>query len=64
MGSDRKRVKVSAEEEIVALKEDRRMLLSKSRSNIDLEETVGSHELSVVPCSMFAADGTMLHCSS
>ena len=64
-----KRVKVSAGDEIVEFKEDRKLftrmlLLSKSRSNIDLEEAVGSHELSVVPRSMFAADGTMLHCSS
>ena len=28
----------------------------------DLEDAVGRHELSVVPRSMFAADGEMLHC--
>ena len=49
------------------LKEDhklftRMLLVSKSRPNINLEETIGRHELSVVPRSMFAADGTMLHC--
>ena len=37
------------------------LLVSKSRPNINLEETIGRHELSVVPRSMFAADDTMLH---
>lgn len=62
-----KQMKVDTGDKIVELKEDRnlfgRMLLvSKSRPELSLEEAVGKHELSVVPRSMFAADGTMLHC--
>ena len=62
-----KRVKINTGDKIVELKEDRKLftrmlLVSKSRPNINLEETIGRHELSVVPRSMFAADGTMLHC--
>ena len=49
------------------LKEDRslfaRLLLaSKSPPEINLEDAVGRHELSVVPRSMISADGEMLHC--
>ena len=50
------------------LKEDRslfaRMLVvCKSTPNINLKESIGKYEFSVVPRSLFAADGTMLHCS-
>ena len=50
------------------LKEDRslfaRMLVvCKSRPDINLKESIGKYEFSVVPRSLFAADGTMLHCS-
>ena len=49
------------------LKEDqslfaRLLLVSRSRPEINLEDAVGRHEFSVVPRSMFAADGEMLHC--
>lgn len=62
-----KKLKVDTSDKIVELMEDRnlfaRMLLvSKSRPDINLADTVGRYELSVVPRSMFAADGTMLHC--
>jgi hypothetical protein len=62
-----KRVKVNLGQKVMELKEDRNifarlLLVSKSRPEINLEEAVGCHELSVVPRSMFAADGEMLHC--
>jgi len=40
------------------------MMLCKSRSESDIKETVGQYEFLVVPRSLFAADATMLHCSS
>ena len=62
-----KKLKVDTGDGKVELREDRnlfaRMLLvSKSRPDINVAETVGKYELSVVPRSMFAADGSMLHC--
>ena len=35
-----------------------------SGPGIDMKETVGQYEFSIVPRSLFAADGTMLHCAS
>ena len=63
-----KQVKVKSGDKIVELKEDRKLfsrmlLVSKSRPDINIQETVSKYELSVVPRSMFAADGTMLHCN-
>ena len=40
------------------------MMVCKSRPEVDIKEAVGHYEFSVVPRSLFAADGTMLHCSS
>lgn len=62
-------VKVTAADKIVELQEDRSllarmMMVCKSRPEIDIKETVGQNEFSIVPRSLFAADGTMLHCSS
>ena len=62
-----KKVKLSLGQKVMELKEDRSLfahllLVSKSRPEINLEDAVGRHELSVVPRSMFAADGEMLHC--
>ena len=37
------------------------MLICKSRPESDIKEAVGTYEFRVVPRSMFAADGTMLH---
>ena len=42
----------------------RMMMVCKSRPEIDIKETVGQYEFSIVPLSLFAADGTMLHCTS
>ena len=39
-------------------------VVAKSRPEIDLKEAIGQYEFNLVPRSMFAADGSMLHCSS
>ena len=38
-------------------------MVCKSRPEIDIQEAVGLHEFTVVPRSLFAREGTMLHCS-
>ena len=38
------------------------LVVCQSRPDINLRESIGKHEFSVVPRSLFAADGTMLHC--
>ena len=53
---------------MIELKEDRSlfarmMMVCKARPEIDIKEAVGEYEFSIVPRSMFAANGTMLHCS-
>ena len=37
------------------------MVICKSRPEIDIQEAVGTYEFTVVPRSMFATDGEMLH---
>ena len=37
---------------------------AKTRPEIDIKETVGQYEFSIVLRSLFAILGTMLHCSS
>lgn len=64
-----KTVRVATKDKIIELKEDRclfarMMVICKSRPEIDIKEAVGTYEFSVVPRSMFAADGNMLHCSA
>ena len=64
-----KMVKVTAADKIVELQEDRSllacmMMVCKTRPKIDIKETVGQYEFSMVPRSSFAVLGTMLHCSS
>ena len=64
-----KRVNVQTEHALVELKEDRSLfarllLMCQSRPEIDLEEVISKYEFSVVPHALFAADGTMLHCSA
>ena len=61
-------IKVKAKDTIIELKEDRNLfarlaMVCKSRPEIDIQETVGLYEFTVVPRSLFARDGTMLHCS-
>lgn len=60
--------KLKVGDKTVELKEDRglfaRMLIvANSRPEISLEDTIGTYELSVVPRALFAADGSMHHCS-
>jgi len=57
------------DENLLELKEDRNLfahlaVVAKSKPNINVEEAVGKCELQVVPRSLFAADGQMLHCST
>ena len=64
-----KTLRVVADEKVIELKEDRSlfarmMVVCKSRPEIHIKEAIGEYEFSIVPRSMFAADGTMLHCSS
>ena len=62
-------VKVTAADKIVELQEDRSlftcmMMVCKTWPEIDIKETVGQYEFSIVPRSLFAVLGTMLHYSS
>ena len=64
-----KMVKVTAADKIVELQEDRSlftcmMMVCKTWPEIDIKETVGQYEFSIVPRSLFAVLGTMLHYSS
>ena len=38
-------------------------MVCKSRTDIDIKEVIGLYEFTVVPRSLFASDGTMMHCS-
>ena len=38
------------------------MMVCQSRPEINLQEAIGTYELSLMPRSLFAADGEMLHC--
>lgn len=56
-------------ETIVPLKADRSLftrllVVSRSRPDINLKESLGTYEFSAVPQSMFALDGTQLLCSN
>ena len=67
--STTKTLKVKINENVVELKEDRSLfarmcVVAKSRPEIDLKEAIGQYEFNLVPRSMFAADESMLHCSS
>ena len=60
---------MTAADKVVELQEARSlfarmMTVCKSRPEVNIKEAVGHYEFSVVPRSLFAADGTMLHCSS
>lgn len=52
----------------MGLKEDRSlfarlMMICKNRPDIDIKEAIGLYEFTVVVMSLFAGDGTMMHCS-
>lgn len=61
-------IKVKSTQKVIEMKEDRSlfarlMMVCKSRPDVDIKEAVGLYEFNVVPKSLFASDGTMLHCS-
>ena len=61
--------KTTAKKTQVKLQEDRclfarMMMVCKSRPEINIAEAVGVYEFSLVPRSLFASDGSMLHCST
>ena len=60
--------KIKSEDKIVELQEDRalfaRMLVVSKARDIDLKQTVGTYEFSIVPRALFAADGSLLHSTS
>ena len=60
-------IKMKTAIKVVELKEDRSlfarlMKICKSRPKVDIKEAIALYEFSVVPRSLFAPDGTMLHC--
>ena len=60
--------KVRVDNKTVELSKDRKlsarmMVVYKSEPNIHIKEAAGTYEFSVVPRSLFAADGTVLCCS-
>ena len=62
-----KKTKVTVNNKIVELQEDRSLfarmtMVCQSRPEINLQEAIGMYEFNLVPRSLFAADGTMLHC--
>ena len=64
-----KKVKIKFKESIVELKECNSLLIrllvvARSRPGIDLKQSIGLYEFSVVPRALFAADGSLHHCVS
>ena len=64
-----KKTKVTANNKIVELREDRCLfacvlMMCQSRPEINLQEAIGMYEFSLVTRSLFAADGTILPCST
>ena len=64
-----KKTNVTVNKTIVELQEDqclfaRMMVVCQSRPEINLQDAIGTYEFSLVPRSLFAADGTMFHCST
>ena len=60
---------MSSKEKLIELREDqslfaRMMTVCKRRPDINIKETIGLYEFALVPRSMFAPGGSMLHCSS
>ena len=59
--SNGKVIKVETVERVVELKEDRSlfarlMMVSKSRTDIDIKEAIGLYEFKVVPRALFASE--------
>ena len=66
--SNGKVIKVKTVERVGELKGDRSlfawlMMVCKSSPDIDIKEAIGLYEFTVVPTSLSASDGTMMHCS-
>ena len=62
-----KKTKIVVNKKILELKEDRclfarLMMVCQSRPEVNLQEAIGTYEFSLIPRSLFAADGEMLHC--
>lgn len=60
-----KRVNVKLKDRVIALKEDRKLMIrfiiaSRKRPERDLEKYIGQYEFSVVPRSLFSSDGKLL----
>ena len=60
---------MTVDNKLVELQEDRclfarMMMVWKSRTEIKIAEAVEVYEFSLVPRSLFASDGSMLHCST
>ena len=67
--STNKKTKVTVNNEVIELQEDqclfaRMMMVCQARPEISIEEAIGKYDFSVVSRALFAADGTMLHCST
>ena len=65
----KKKIKVEIDEHVSELTADRSLfarllLVSRSQRHVDFAKTLGQYELSVVPRSIFAYDGTMNLCSA
>ena len=63
------KARVKLNNAVVELQEDwslfaRMMMVCQTRPEINLQEAIGVHEFTVMPRALFAADGTMLHCSN
>ena len=59
----------STDAKVIELTEDRALfgrmvIITKSRPELKIKGIIGEFESSVVPRSLFAADGSMHHCSS
>ena len=66
--STAKKTNVKTKDGLVEIKQDinlfnRCVLLCRSRTVLDMREIIGKYELSIVPRSLFHADGSMIHCS-
>ena len=62
-------IKMKTAVKVIELKEDgslfaRLMMICKSRPEVDIKEAIALYEFSVVPRSLFAPDGTMLHATA
>ena len=61
-------IKVKLKDKVVQLKEERNLMsrfiiASRVRNEINLPDIFGKYEFSVVPLSMFSADGNLLYCT-